>query len=233
MGQPPRRPGGLRARSPGRVRTLRPLCRAPRKRICADYRASAGIDLEHDRADSRAGRLLEMPAARACGASMAPSGAASTCSALWRERASDVTGRSLPCGHYIAEEAPPLLLHEALAFFKEGRHHEHPTHRRHRRRRHRQGSHARGHARAGGRGAAQFGIDLAFDHFDFASWDYYEKHGSMLPDDWKDQIGGHDAIFFGAVGWPEKIARPRLAVGLAAACSGASSTSTSTCGRRA
>ena len=28
----------------------------------------------------------------------------------------------------------------------------------------------------------------------------------MLPDDWKDQIGGHDAIFFGAVGWPEKIA---------------------------
>ena len=44
-----------------------------------------------------------------------------------------------------------------------------------------------------------------FDHFDFSSWDYYEKHGKMLPDDWKEQIGGHDAIFFGAVGWPEKI----------------------------
>ena len=28
----------------------------------------------------------------------------------------------------------------------------------------------------------------------------------MLPDDWKDQIGGHDAIYFGAVGWPDKIA---------------------------
>ncbi len=51
----------------------------------------------------------------------------------------------------------------------------------------------------------KFGIDLKFDHFDFSSWDYCEKHGKMLPDDWKDQIGGHDAIFFGAVGWPEKI----------------------------
>ncbi len=54
--------------------------------------------------------------------------------------------------------------------------------------------------------ARKFGIDLAFDHFDFSSWDYYEKHGQMLPDNWKDQIGGHDAIYFGAVGWPEKIA---------------------------
>jgi tartrate dehydrogenase/decarboxylase / D-malate dehydrogenase len=53
--------------------------------------------------------------------------------------------------------------------------------------------------------ASKFGIDLAFDHFDFSSWDYYEKHGKMLPDDWKDRIGGHDAIYFGAVGWPEKI----------------------------
>ena len=53
--------------------------------------------------------------------------------------------------------------------------------------------------------ARQFGIDLKFDHFDFSSWDYYEKHGKMLPDDWKDQIGGHDAIYFGAVGWPDKI----------------------------
>jgi len=53
--------------------------------------------------------------------------------------------------------------------------------------------------------ARKFGIDLAFDHFDFSSWAYYEKHGKMLPDNWKDQIGGHDAIFFGAVGRPEKI----------------------------
>jgi len=53
--------------------------------------------------------------------------------------------------------------------------------------------------------AEKFGIDLHFDHFDFSSWEYFEKHGKMMPDDWKDQIGGHDAILFGAVGWPEKI----------------------------
>ena len=53
--------------------------------------------------------------------------------------------------------------------------------------------------------ARKFGIDLQFDHFDFSSWEYYERHGKMLPDDWKAQIGGHEAIYFGAVGWPEKI----------------------------
>jgi tartrate dehydrogenase/decarboxylase/D-malate dehydrogenase len=53
--------------------------------------------------------------------------------------------------------------------------------------------------------ATKFGIDLQFDHFDFASWEYFEKHGKMMPDNWKDQIGGHDAIYFGAVGWPDKI----------------------------
>lgn len=53
--------------------------------------------------------------------------------------------------------------------------------------------------------ASKFDIGLQFNHFDFSSWDYYEKHGQMLPDDWKEQIGGHDAIYFGAVGWPEKI----------------------------
>lgn len=53
--------------------------------------------------------------------------------------------------------------------------------------------------------ADKFAIDLQFDHFDFSSWDYFDKHGKMLPNNWKDQIGGHDAIYFGAVGWPEKI----------------------------
>jgi tartrate dehydrogenase/decarboxylase / D-malate dehydrogenase len=53
--------------------------------------------------------------------------------------------------------------------------------------------------------AKRFGIALAFDHFDFAHCDYYAKHGKMLPDDWKQQIGGHDAIFFGAVGWPATV----------------------------
>ena len=54
--------------------------------------------------------------------------------------------------------------------------------------------------------ARKFGIKLQFDHFDFSSWDYFERHGKMRPDNWKDLIGGHDAIYFGAVGWPEKIA---------------------------
>jgi len=53
--------------------------------------------------------------------------------------------------------------------------------------------------------AEKFDLDLQFDHFDFSSCDYFEKHGKMLPDDWKDQIGGHDAIYFSAVGWPEKV----------------------------
>jgi tartrate dehydrogenase/decarboxylase/D-malate dehydrogenase len=44
---------------------------------------------------------------------------------------------------------------------------------------------------------------IKFDEYDFASCDYYQKHGKMLPDDWKDQIGKHDAIFFGAVGMPD------------------------------
>jgi len=53
--------------------------------------------------------------------------------------------------------------------------------------------------------ASRFDIQLQFDHFDFSSWDYYDKHGQMLPVNWKDQIGGHDAIYFGAVGWPQKV----------------------------
>lgn len=53
--------------------------------------------------------------------------------------------------------------------------------------------------------AKRYKFDLHFDHFDFSSCDYYEKHGKMLPDDWKAQIGGHDAIFFGAVGMPDQV----------------------------
>src|SRR5882762_4762423 len=53
--------------------------------------------------------------------------------------------------------------------------------------------------------AKQFGFALQLDEFDFASCDYYLKHNKMLPDDWKKRIGRHDAIFFGAVGWPEAV----------------------------
>jgi len=51
----------------------------------------------------------------------------------------------------------------------------------------------------------RFDLPLQFDHFDFASCAYYQRHGKMLPDDWKQRIGGHDAIFFGAVGWPQTV----------------------------
>ena len=46
---------------------------------------------------------------------------------------------------------------------------------------------------------------ITFDEFDFSSCDYYEKHGKMLPDNWKEKIINHDAIFFGAVGDPSKV----------------------------
>jgi tartrate dehydrogenase/decarboxylase/D-malate dehydrogenase len=49
------------------------------------------------------------------------------------------------------------------------------------------------------------GIPLELDFFDFACWPYYERHGKMMPDNWRELLGGHDAIFFGAVGWSEKI----------------------------
>src|SRR5688500_1580595 len=53
--------------------------------------------------------------------------------------------------------------------------------------------------------AKAFGFGLRFDEFDFASCDYYVRHGAMLPEDWKGQIAGHDAILFGAVGWPATV----------------------------
>lgn len=53
--------------------------------------------------------------------------------------------------------------------------------------------------------AKRFGLGLDFDDYDFASADYYAKHGQMLPDNWKDLLSGSDALFFGAVGWPEVV----------------------------
>lgn len=53
--------------------------------------------------------------------------------------------------------------------------------------------------------ATRFGIDLELSHFDFASCDYYAEHGQMLPDDWFEQLKDFDAIFYGAVGWPETV----------------------------
>ena len=49
----------------------------------------------------------------------------------------------------------------------------------------------------------QFKIN--FTEYDFASCDYYEKHGKMLPDDWREKLSKHNAIFFGAVGMPDQV----------------------------
>jgi haloacetate dehalogenase len=86
--------------------------------VCGDYRASAGIDLEHDRADVAAGRKLTQPL-RVLWGEQGVVGACFDVLGLWRERAAEVSGRGLPCGHYIAEEAPALLLEEANHFLKE------------------------------------------------------------------------------------------------------------------
>jgi tartrate dehydrogenase/decarboxylase/D-malate dehydrogenase len=53
--------------------------------------------------------------------------------------------------------------------------------------------------------AKRFGFSLQMDDIDFASCDYYLKHGTMMPEDWKERLRHADAIFFGAVGWPASV----------------------------
>ncbi|KQU28537.1 MULTISPECIES: tartrate dehydrogenase [unclassified Rhodococcus (in: high G+C Gram-positive bacteria)] len=55
--------------------------------------------------------------------------------------------------------------------------------------------------------AAAKAFDFTLDHeqFDYASADYYTRHGKMMPDGWFDELVGFDSIFFGAVGWPDTV----------------------------
>jgi tartrate dehydrogenase/decarboxylase/D-malate dehydrogenase len=53
--------------------------------------------------------------------------------------------------------------------------------------------------------ARRFGIELQFTHIDWASCDHYAKTGQMMPDDWKAQLQGMDALYYGAVGWPATV----------------------------
>ncbi|BBI73079.2 hypothetical protein HAALTHF_26820n [Vreelandella aquamarina] len=76
--------------------------------------------------------------------------------------------------------------------------------------------------------AKRFNIDLEFTTFEFGSCDYYLEHGKMLPDDWVEQLKGFDALFYGAVGWPEKY-RTIFRYGVRCCNSVVNSTSTSTC----
>ncbi len=85
--------------------------------MCEDYRASASIDLEHDRADLERGQRIACPLRVLWG----ENGVIERCFdalAEWRRVARDVSGRALPCGHYIPEEEPQMLIEEILAFFE-------------------------------------------------------------------------------------------------------------------
>ncbi|CAH0301616.1 D-malate dehydrogenase [decarboxylating] [Arthrobacter sp. Bi83] len=53
--------------------------------------------------------------------------------------------------------------------------------------------------------ASAFDLNLKYEHFDYASADYYTRHGQMLPDGWFDELNQFDSIFFGAVGWPDVV----------------------------
>jgi haloacetate dehalogenase len=83
--------------------------------LCEDYRAAAGIDLEHDCADRQAGLMLQTPLLVLWG----EQGVVHRCFEPlkeWRQVAARVNGEALSCGHYIPEEAPTVLLARVLPF---------------------------------------------------------------------------------------------------------------------
>jgi len=82
---------------------------------CEDYRAAASIDLEHDAKDID--KRVTCPLLVLWGGKGRIAQAFDVL-ATWRERATDVRGRALPCGHYLPEEAPEETLQELLAFFR-------------------------------------------------------------------------------------------------------------------
>ena len=85
--------------------------------ICEDYRASAAIDLQHDQIDRNASRKVRCPLLILWGVK----GTVGTCFAPleeWAKVAEDVQGEALPCGHYLAEEQPQLLLEKVLPFLR-------------------------------------------------------------------------------------------------------------------
>jgi haloacetate dehalogenase len=86
-----------------------------RHAICEDYRAAAGIDLEHDAADRDT--LLSMPVLALWGA-LGTVGALYDVLATWREKATDVRGRALACGHTLQEEDPEEVLAELRRFLR-------------------------------------------------------------------------------------------------------------------
>ena len=82
---------------------------------CEDYRAGASIDLEHDDADLT--RKVECPLL-ALWAERGPMNHQFDVLATWRERATQVTGKSLPGGHFLPEELPDQVLADLQAFLR-------------------------------------------------------------------------------------------------------------------
>jgi haloacetate dehalogenase len=80
---------------------------------CEDYRAAASIDLEHDESDLE--RKIECPLLALWGAH-GPMHRMHDVLATWRERASNVSGKALPGGHFLPEELPDQTLGELRAF---------------------------------------------------------------------------------------------------------------------
>jgi haloacetate dehalogenase len=83
--------------------------------MCEDYRASASVDLEHDRADLD--KKIACPVLALWGAK-APMGRLYDVLGIWRERAASVTGRSLAAGHNLQEDAPEAVAAELRAFLR-------------------------------------------------------------------------------------------------------------------
>lgn len=83
--------------------------------LCEDYRASAGIDLQHDREDLARGRKVQCPMLALWGG-QGVVGKVVDPLVEWRRVALDVRGKALDCGHYLPEEAPGAVLAEALPF---------------------------------------------------------------------------------------------------------------------
>jgi haloacetate dehalogenase len=75
--------------------------------VCEDYRAAAGVDLEHDAADSD--RRVEAPLLALWG-ELGTVGALYDVLETWHQRATEVAGQPLPCRHAPQEEAPGDLL---------------------------------------------------------------------------------------------------------------------------
>jgi haloacetate dehalogenase len=82
--------------------------------VCEDYRAAVSIDLVHDEADLQ--RKLAVPVLVLWGERSHVNRSFQPIAA-WRERAEDVRGKMLDCGHYPAEQAPGETYAALRAFF--------------------------------------------------------------------------------------------------------------------